>query len=50
MKGLMNYLCWHIYGIINRNERNYVEATKCYNKALSLEPENLIILKDLANL
>ena len=34
MKGLTNYLCWHIYGIIHRSERNYVEATKCYNRAL----------------
>ena len=45
-----SHVCWHVYGLLHRSERNYAEAIKCYLNALKHEPENLQILKDLAAL
>lgn len=33
-------ICWHIYGIIMRSQRNYAEAAKCYKQALNYSPDN----------
>ena len=48
--GECSHVCWHVYGLLHRSERNYAEAIKCYLNALKHEPENLQILKDLAAL
>lgn len=48
MKNLKSDIAWHIYGIINRSNRNYQEAINCYKKALEFSPENVQILRDLA--
>lgn len=45
-----SHVCWHVYGLLHRSERNYAEAIKSYLNALKHEPENLQILKDLAAL
>ena len=45
-----SHVCWHVYGLLHRSERNYAEAIKSYLNALKWEPENLQILKDLAAL
>ncbi|KAG0242048.1 N-alpha-acetyltransferase 16, NatA auxiliary subunit-like protein [Mortierella sp. GBAus27b] len=49
-KGLRNDIkspvCWHIYGLYHRSDRNYEEATKCYAQALRLDKENLQIMRD----
>lgn len=45
-----SHVCWHVYGLLHRSERNYAEAVKCYLNALKHEPDNLQILKDLAAL
>eukprot|EP00752_Nemacystus_decipiens_P006712 g6035.t1 len=47
---LRSHVCWHVYGLLHRSERNYAEAIKSYLNALKHEPENLQILKDLAAL
>jgi tetratricopeptide (TPR) repeat protein len=53
-KGLANditsYVCWHIHGLYHRQEKNYEEATKCYSRALQLDPENQNVLRDLSGL
>lgn len=50
--GLMNdmrsHVCWHVYGILHRTNRDYNEAIKAYKQALRIEPENLQILRDLS--
>jgi len=50
--GLMNdmrsHVCWHVYGLIYRSERNYNEAIKAYKQALRIDKQNHQILKDLA--
>lgn len=48
MRSLKSEICWHIYGIINRNMRNYAEAVKCYQSALRIDPDNGQILKDMS--
>lgn len=51
-KGLMydmkSHVCWHVYGLIYRSERDYNEAIKAYKQALRIEPDNLQILRDLS--
>ena len=48
MKNLKSELCWHILGIINRNQRKYVDAIGCYKNALKYDAQNVNILRDLA--
>lgn len=45
-----SHVCWHVYGLLHRSERNYGEAIKSYLNALKHEPDNMQILKDLAAL
>lgn len=51
-KGLMNdmrsHVCWHVYGLLHRSDRNYNEAIKAYKQALRIDQENLQILRDLS--
>ncbi|CAF0928928.1 unnamed protein product [Brachionus calyciflorus] len=51
-KGLKNdvrsHVCWHVYGLLQRADRKYDEAIKCYRNALRWDPENLQILRDLS--
>lgn len=42
-----SYVCWHVYGLLYRADRNYAEAIKCYRNALRLEKENVQIMRDL---
>ncbi len=46
--GLRSHVCWHVYGLLYRGDHNYVEAIKCYNCALRLDPSNTQIEKDTA--
>mmetsp|Transcript_2029 Transcript_2029/g.3159 ORF Transcript_2029/g.3159 Transcript_2029/m.3159 type:complete len:899 (+) Transcript_2029:210-2906(+) len=45
---LKSHVCWHVYGLLYRADRDYREAIKCYLNALRLDPDNLQILRDLA--
>lgn len=51
-RGLRNdvksHVCWHVYGLLQRSDRKYDEAIKCYRNALRCDPENLQILRDLS--
>lgn len=50
-EGLRNdfrsHVCWHVYGLLHRADRNYGEAIKCYKQALRIDQDNLQILRDL---
>ena len=48
MKNMKSEITWHIFGIINRNMRNYAEAVKCYMQALKIDDSNVQILKDMS--
>ena len=41
-------MCWHVYGLLHRADRNYNEAIKAYKQALRIDHDNLQILRDLS--
>jgi len=45
---LKSHVCWHVFGLLYRQDRDYVEAVKCYRNALRIDPENIQILRDLS--
>ncbi|KAH6635719.1 NMDA receptor-regulated protein 1-domain-containing protein [Chaetomium sp. MPI-SDFR-AT-0129] len=45
---MKSYICWHVYGILYRTNKNFDEAIKAYKFALKLEPESHQIQRDLA--
>ncbi|KAI0727501.1 NMDA receptor-regulated protein 1-domain-containing protein [Fomitopsis betulina] len=47
---LTSHICWHVFGLIQKGEKNYEEALKSYTQALRFDKENLNILRDSAHL
>ncbi|KZT00643.1 NMDA receptor-regulated protein 1a [Laetiporus sulphureus 93-53] len=47
---LTSHICWHVFGLIQKGEKNYEEALKSYTQALKFDKENLNILRDAAHL
>lgn len=47
---IKSQVCWHVLGILHRQDNNYEEAIKAFTMALRWDPENQQILKDLAQL
>ncbi|EGT47866.1 hypothetical protein CAEBREN_05652 [Caenorhabditis brenneri] len=45
---LRSYVCWHVYGLIQKTEKKYDEAVKAYKRALMMEKDNIQILRDLS--
>jgi tetratricopeptide (TPR) repeat protein len=45
---LKSHVCWHVYGLLYRSDREYREAIKCYRNALKIDPENIEILRNLS--
>ena len=45
---MKSHVCWHVYGLLWRSNKNFEEAIKAYKFALKLEPESQQIQKDLA--
>ncbi|OAY36828.1 N-terminal acetyltransferase A complex auxiliary subunit NAA15 [Manihot esculenta] len=45
---LKSHVCWHVYGLLYRSDREYREAIKCYRNALRIDPDNIEILRDLS--
>lgn len=41
-------ICWHVYGLLYRSDREYAEAIKCYQQALKRDPKNFQIIRDLS--
>ena len=48
-KDLTSHVCWHVFGLYYRNEKNYKETVRCYKTALKYDPGNLQILRDLGS-
>jgi tetratricopeptide (TPR) repeat protein len=44
----LNIIGWHVYGLLQRSDKKYDEAIKCYRNALKLDKDNLQILRDLS--
>src|ERR1700743_320723 len=47
---MKSHICWHVYGLLYRAEKNYEESIKAYKFALRLEPDSAPIQRDLAHL
>lgn len=45
---MKSHICWHVYGLLYRANKNFEEAIKAYKFALRLEPESIQIQRDLA--
>jgi N-alpha-acetyltransferase 15/16, NatA auxiliary subunit len=45
---MKSHVCWHVFGLLYRAEKNYEEAIKAYRFALKLEPDSQPIQRDLA--
>ncbi|KAF9578148.1 N-alpha-acetyltransferase 16, NatA auxiliary subunit, partial [Lunasporangiospora selenospora] len=56
---LKSHICWHVFGLLYRSDKNYEEAMKCYKNALNIDKastmdflfdfinwENLQIMRD----
>lgn len=43
---LKSHICWHVYGLLHRSDKNYGEALKCYTQALKIDKDNMQILQD----
>ena len=39
---LTSHICWHVYGLMNRIDRNYEEALKCYTHVLKYDKVNQV--------
>ncbi len=44
----VTFLGWHVYGLLQRSDKKYDEAIKCYRNALKWDKDNLQILRDLS--
>jgi N-alpha-acetyltransferase 15/16, NatA auxiliary subunit len=47
---MKSHVCWHVYGLLYKQDKNLDESIKAYKFALRLEPESGPIQRDLANL
>ncbi|XP_044486664.1 N-terminal acetyltransferase A complex auxiliary subunit NAA15-like isoform X2 [Mangifera indica] len=45
---IKSHVCWHVYGLLYRSDREYREAIKCYRNALRIDADNIEILRDLS--
>ncbi|XP_010537937.1 PREDICTED: N-alpha-acetyltransferase 15, NatA auxiliary subunit [Tarenaya hassleriana] len=45
---IKSHVCWHVFGLLYRSDREYREAIKCYRNALRIDPDNIEILRDLS--
>lgn len=43
-----SHICWHVYGLLFRTNKNFDEAIRAYKMALKHEPESAQIQRDLA--
>ena len=51
-KGLRNdlksHVCWHVFGLLQRSDKKYDEAIRCYRNALKWDKDNIQILRDMS--
>lgn len=47
---LTSHIVWHVFGLVQKAEKNYEEALKSYTQALKFDKDNINILRDAANL
>lgn len=45
---LQSHVCWHVFGLLQRSDKKYDEAIRCYRNALKWDKDNVQILRDLS--
>ena len=45
---MKSMFCWHTCGTIYKQKKDFVEAAKCFQNALRLEPDNMQLMKETA--
>jgi len=45
---MRSHVCWHVFGLLYRQDRDYLQAVNCYKQALRIDPDNIQILRDLS--
>lgn len=45
---MQSHICWHVYGLLYRSDRDYRAAAKAYLNALRFDKDNQQILRDLS--
>ena len=45
---LRSQVCWHVFGLLQRSDKQYAEAIKAYRNALRCDKDNIQILRDLS--
>ena len=45
---LRSQVCWHVFGLMQRSDKQYAEAIKAYRNALKWDKDNIQILRDLS--
>jgi len=45
---LKSHVCWHVFGLLYRQDRDYQQAVNCYKQALKIDSDNMQILRDLS--
>ncbi|KAF8734886.1 N-terminal acetyltransferase A, auxiliary subunit, partial [Rhizoctonia solani] len=48
--GLESHICWHVYGLVLKQDKNYAQALGAYSRALKYDVDNMNILRDAAQL
>eukprot|EP00042_Codosiga_hollandica_P030311 m.175612 g.175612 ORF g.175612 m.175612 type:complete len:807 (+) comp53323_c0_seq2:80-2500(+) len=48
--GIKSALCWHMFGVMHRHERTYVEAIKAYSQAVKLDKNVGQYYKEMSNM
>lgn len=41
-------VCWHVFGLVQRSNRKYDEAVKCFRNAIKWDTDNVQIFRDLS--
>ena len=47
---MMSMFCWHTYGTVLKQRKNFLEAAKCFQQACNFEKDNMQILRETATL
>ena len=47
---MASMFCWHTYGSVLKQKKNFTEAAKCFQMALNFDKENMQILRETAAL
>ena len=47
---MKSHVCWHVYGLLYKDAKNFEESLKAYKFALKIEPDHIQIQRDLAHL